>query len=189
MLCNHRLRDGSYQYFRFTIVSLSPPPPPQIHPTGIQFIAPSSCSSSSPTILPFRLRDQLLAFFLITFGRRFSVLGFICFVDYSASFSLLGYKCGFYVFVFVLYYDLCNYKLRICHITHLFEIYNILRHYFGPWTLFSFGQLFDCMLRTMFSYKTGNICSKDARNFEKKFFPILLIYSRLKFIASEIITA
>jgi hypothetical protein len=26
--CNHRLQDESYQYFRFTIVSLSHPPPP-----------------------------------------------------------------------------------------------------------------------------------------------------------------
>ena len=114
--CNHRLQDGSYQYFRFTIVFLSHSlrnfsNMDSIYSTFfLLFLLPHH-----PSIPP---QGSASCVFLDYFRRRSPVLGFIRFVDYCASFSLLGHKCGFYVtlyFYCIIIYVIINFLFAIYH--------------------------------------------------------------------------
>jgi hypothetical protein len=112
MFRNHALQNGSSQYFHFIILSSSLFPPA----TRIQFIAPSLFSSPSLSTIHSSGITPLHFFWLLWAEnslrfRLYLFCGCQCFV-----FCVVGYKCYFYVYLFVLQNDLCIFPLSNCQL-------------------------------------------------------------------------
>lgn len=98
---------------------LSPPA------TGIQFIAPSALSSPSfSTIHSSGMRP--LHFFWLLWAQNFLRFRLYLFWGFQFFvFCMVGYKCYFYVYLFLLQNDMCIFPLSNCHLSAFFWFLNI----------------------------------------------------------------
>lgn len=114
--CNHRLQDGSYQHFRFTIVFLPHSLPNSSNTDSIYstffllFVLPHH-----PSIPPQGLASCV---FLDYFRQKIPCYRFYLLCGLQRFISLIGYKCGFYVTLYlccIIIYVIIHFVFAVYH--------------------------------------------------------------------------